>query len=118
MASLALGYAKGPVPYVAAELVYNTAYLFVAPFLLGTAAAIDTQGRVAAATGGVVLLGAGLGPGIGGVLVAWGSFPPLAWFVVACCTMAILVILPLTLALDRVRASAETKDPAAPATLR
>ncbi len=118
VASVALGYAKGPVAYVAAELVYNTAYLFVAPFLLGTAAAIDTQGRVAAATGGVVLLGAGLGPGIGGVLVAWGSFPPLAWFVVACCTMAILVILPLTLALDRVRASAETKDPAAPATLR
>ena len=110
VASLVLGYTTGPVGYVTAELLYNTAYLFVAPFLLGTAAAIDTQGRVAAATGGIVLLGAGLGPGIGGVLVAWGSFPPLAWFVVACCATAILVILPLTIALDRAHRSPVAED--------
>ena len=118
VASVVLGYASVPAAYVAAELLYNTAYLFVAPFLLGTAAAIDTQGRVAATTGGIVLLGAGLGPGIGGVLVAWGSFPPLAWFVVACCATAILVILPLTLALDRVRSSAAAEDPGSTAATR
>ena len=118
LASVTLGYARGPGAYVAAELVYNTAYLFVAPFLLGTAAAIDTQGRVAAATGGIVLLGAGLGPGVGGVLVAWRAFPALAWFVVVCCAAAILIILPLTLALDRARSSVGAEDPAATAVIR
>ena len=118
LASVVLGHATGPVAYVAGELVYNTAYLFVAPFLLGTAAAIDTQGRVAAATGGVVLLGAGVGPGIGGVLVAWGSFPPVAWFVVACCGAAILLILPLTLVLDRVRRPTGDEGRAATAATR
>ncbi len=118
VAGVILGHATGPVAYVGAELLYNTAYLFVLPFLLGTAAAIDTQGRVAAATGGVVLLGYGLGPGIGGVLVAWGSFPPLAWFLVVCCATAILVILPLTLALDRVGRGTCAEDRAATETPR
>ncbi len=111
--SMVLGYAATPVAYIGAELVYNTAYLFVSPFLLGTAAAVDPRGRVAAATGGVVLVGGALGPAVAGVVVAWGSFPPLGWLVLGCCAVAILVILPLTLALDRAASeSAPSRVPA------
>jgi predicted MFS family arabinose efflux permease len=100
-ASVVLGYAAIPAAYVGAELAYNTAYLFVTPFLLGTAAAVDARGRVAAATGGMVLVGGALGPAVGGAVVAWGSYPPLGWLVVVCCALAISLILPTTFALDR-----------------
>ncbi len=106
-ASMVLAYAGSPAAYVGAELAYNTAYLFVAPFLLGTAAAVDEQGRVAAATGGMVLVGGALGPAVGGALVAWGSYPPLGWLVLACGALAISLILPTAFALDRGEESAE-----------
>lgn len=105
-AGLVLGHATTPLAFVAAELAYNTAYLFIAPFLLGTAAAVDAQGRVAAATGGAVLVGGAVGPGLGGIAVAWGSYPPLAWLFLACCGAGILLILPLLLRLDRAPARA------------
>ena len=114
LSAMVLGHAATPAAYMAAELAYNTAYLFVAPFLLGTAAAVDAQGRVAAATGGIVLVGGAVGPAVAGSVVAWGSFPPLAWFVLGCCVVSILLILPLTLGMDRGIRTGEAEAPAPP----
>jgi predicted MFS family arabinose efflux permease len=90
-----------PGPYVAATLGYALAFFFVQPYLVGTAAFLDPQGRVVAAYAGVVLIGAGVGPGLGGVLVEWHSYPALGWQLLVASAGAVAAILPLAATLDR-----------------
>jgi len=87
--------------YVVATLGYSLAFFFVQPYLIGTAARVDPQGRVAAAYAGVVLVGGGIGPALGGALVEWHSYPALGWQLAIASAGAILAILPLARALDR-----------------
>jgi predicted MFS family arabinose efflux permease len=93
--------AETPGPYVIATLGYSLAFFFVQPYLVGTAARVDRQGRVAAAYAGVVLVGGGIGPALGGALVGWHGAPALGWQLALASVGALLAILPLAAALDR-----------------
>lgn len=94
-------HAEVPVPYALATLGYGLAFFFVQPYLVGTAAVLDPQGRVAAAYAGTALVGAALGPALGGALVDAFSYPALGWQLLVASAGAIAAILPLASALDR-----------------
>jgi predicted MFS family arabinose efflux permease len=96
-----LVHAQDSAVYVAGVLAYAVSFFFVQPYLIGTAAAADSRGRVAAAFGGVVLLGGGIGPGLAGTLIGWSSYAALAWQVVGASAAALAAILPVAAALDR-----------------
>jgi predicted MFS family arabinose efflux permease len=55
--------------FAAGQVVFAFFYFFVSPYVMGVAAALDPHGRVASALSGGLLVGAGLGPAAGGVLV-------------------------------------------------
>ncbi len=106
-----LAHAARPGPYVAGVLGYALSFFFVQPYLIGTAAVFDPRGRVAAAYAGAVLLGAGLGPAVGGLWVGWASYPALGWQLAAASVAAMLAIHPVATVLDR------RPKPTAPATV-
>ena len=64
--------------YVAFNLLWNAAYYFVVPYLMGAMAAMDDLGRWVVASDGVWTLGDAVGPAVAGTLVEWGGYPPLA----------------------------------------
>ncbi len=101
LSALSLGYADARGIFAAALLLYSASYLLVQPLLLGAAAAVDTRGRVAAATGGMLLVGGAVGSTVAGGVLAGESFVLLAWLVAGCCAVAMMLILPLTLNLER-----------------
>jgi MFS family permease len=98
---LAIVYVASPAQHVIAQFVFGVAYMFSLPFFMGAAAALDPLGRVAAALGAASLIAAAAGPGVGGVVVTWGSYPTLGWVALGGALLAIASILPATLALDR-----------------
>jgi predicted MFS family arabinose efflux permease len=102
---LALAYTLDPSAYVVLQLVFGVAYMFSLPYLMGAAAALDPMGRVAAGLGGISLVAAAAGPGAGGLLLTWGSYPMLGWVALVGALLAIVAILPAALALDRGRTS-------------
>ena len=99
-ASWVITHAGGRAEYAAAQLAYNTLYLFLTPFLLGTAAAIDRLGRVAAALGGITLVGSAFGPVLGGAVVGAGGHAALGMLTAGCIVLAALVLTPICLRLD------------------
>jgi predicted MFS family arabinose efflux permease len=93
--------AEAPTTYIAAQLAYNTLYLFSTPYLLGTAAALDRAGRVAAALAGAVMIGGAVGPGVGGVLAGEANYALLGTCILAATVLACAMIAPLTLEIDK-----------------
>ena len=96
-----LSHAARPGLYVAGVLGYALSFFFVQPYLIGTAALFDPHGRVAAAYAGAALLGAGIGPVVGGLWVGFASYPALGWQLAAASAAAMLAIHPVAGALDR-----------------
>jgi predicted MFS family arabinose efflux permease len=78
LAALALATSEDPATFVAATWLWNLAYYFVVPYLLGAMAALDDLGRWVVAMDAVWTLGDGLGPGIAGSLVERGGYDQLA----------------------------------------
>ena len=60
---------------------WQAATFFTAPYIFGIAAELDPQGRVIAACGGCLLLGASLGPVIAGTLMDLGGYNAVAIFI-------------------------------------
>jgi predicted MFS family arabinose efflux permease len=54
--------------FTALQWAYTGSHLFFVPFILGLAAQMDTRGRLVAAAGAVLTLGAAAGPVLGAVL--------------------------------------------------
>ncbi len=73
---LALG--SDPITYVLLNLLWNAAFYFVLPYAMGAMAALDDLGRWVVAANAFWMLGDGLGPGVGGSLVARGDYVSLA----------------------------------------
>ncbi len=76
-------------------------YLFTLPFFMGTLAALDPRGRWAASGTGMASIGGAAGPVLGGLLVAAGSYPSLAWLIVGTVLLTLAFALPVTRRLDR-----------------
>ena len=69
--------ASGGAAFSVGQLALALTFNFTSPYLMGLAAALDPQGRISAALSGALLVGAGIGPGLAGVVVEWGAFAAL-----------------------------------------
>jgi predicted MFS family arabinose efflux permease len=91
--------------YVVMLLVWSIAYFFVIPYLLGTTAALDPEGRWTAAANGASAVASALGPASAGLLVTGGGYGALGWVIVAGGVAALALILPVASALERMPAA-------------
>jgi MFS family permease len=80
-------------------------FFFAQPFVMGTLAALDRHGRVVAAAGAAMTVGAALGPGVGGLLAGSGSDARLGWFGAACAVLCWTLVVAVALHLGRAVAS-------------
>jgi len=89
--------------FVAAVVLFYVAWVFGLSYLMGVIAALDPGGR--AATAGVLMQSIGLaaGPAIAGFIVTPGAYSALAWFGLGLYGLALTVITPLALSVDRRR---------------
>ena len=98
---LAVVYAATPVTYSVTIIVNGIAYLFMVPYVFGVAAALDRQGRWAAATVGAATIGAALGPGVAGPVVESATYHALGWLVFSASLLSAAAMTPVGRALDR-----------------
>lgn len=77
-AAVGLALGNGATTFVALMFLWNAAYYFVVPFLMGLVAALDDLGRWAVVSDGAWTLGDALGPGLAGTLVERGGYLPLS----------------------------------------
>lgn len=73
-ACLLLGFATGIVTFGLGVLMYWIFYMFLYSYLLGSAAALDPNGRIGTAGGGCERMGFALGAPLGGLLIEHFSF--------------------------------------------
>lgn len=81
-----------PVVFVVALVLSVLFFYFSVPYLFGLAAALDQQGRWAAAAGSAYLLGFAVGPAFAGTMIEWYDYIGLG---VASVIAAILACIPL-----------------------
>lgn len=94
--AVSLGYVLSEssiVIYTTAVMMISLTYFYTLAYLTGLAAALDRQGRIAAAAGSFLTLGIAAGPAVSGILVAAGGYTYVAW------GMFIVVLLTLLAAL-------------------
>ena len=99
VATVFLGSAQVWTVYAAMLLLWTFTFLFVMPYLMGTAAALDKEGRWAAATIGFWSVGSALGPASAGTLIALLSYAAVGRLVGACALVCLLLLLPAAFAL-------------------
>jgi predicted MFS family arabinose efflux permease len=114
---LLLVFARNPLIFGAGAGIWALSFFFVFPYLMGTMSALDPRGRWAVAAGAAEVVGLGVGPFVGGLLVTGGSYAALAWFMLAGGFVSLWLLMPVvrfadTLPADRGadRASAELRD--------
>ncbi len=98
---LGLVFTTTPATFSAILTLNGVAYLFMVPYLMGTAAALDRHGRWAAATVGAATIGAALGPGIAGPVVHAGGYLAMGWLAFTAALLSAIAVTPVGLALDR-----------------
>lgn len=72
-------------------LIYGFVYMFTVPYVLGIGAALDSQGRVAAATNGYLLVPYAFGPAIYG-LIGSEAIETLSYIPVLICAVSALLV--------------------------
>lgn len=87
--------------YALACVGYWVSYMFMYPYLVGIACMLDKSGRSSAAAAGTLMMSFSMGPLVASYLVSAYSFQALAWFGLLTCVAAALLLVPLTLYLDR-----------------
>lgn len=109
--AVSLGYVLSEssiVIYTTAVMMISLTYFYTLAYLTGLAAALDRQGRIAAAAGSFLTLGIAAGPAVSGVLVAAGGYMFVAW--------GMLVVIVLTLLAALVPLASIRLDDKIPAT--
>ena len=86
--ALVLCGADTPAVYVPALMSTVILYYFSVPYCFGLAAALDHEGRWAAAVGSAYLVGFAVGPAVGGNVIEWSGYTALAWLVVLTCVVS------------------------------
>jgi predicted MFS family arabinose efflux permease len=77
-AAIGLTLGHDATAYVALNLLWNAAYYFVVPYVMGALSAMDDLGRWVVASDGAWTLGDAVGPGVAGSLVERAGYGPLA----------------------------------------
>jgi len=93
--------ASSETVYVTAYIAWNLAFDLWTPFVMGTLAALDRGGRWTVAGGAITMLGAATGPWVAGQLLERWPDRGLSVLVVSCAATALLLLTPVTIALDR-----------------
>jgi predicted MFS family arabinose efflux permease len=94
-ASLGLLLVREPFAFVAFNLLWVTAFLFVTPYIMGALAALDDLGRWTAAGAGFYTLGDAFAPWVGGLVLGRGSFGMLALLALGTGCVALVLLLPV-----------------------
>jgi predicted MFS family arabinose efflux permease len=95
--SLTLCLSRNPTAYVVALVGSGVVYYFSIPYLFGMAAALDRNGRWAAAAGSAYLIGFAAGPVVGGAVIEAAGYGALA----ALCIVLTIAAWGLTLLVNR-----------------
>lgn len=95
-----LAAAETPLAYASLQISWAIAFLFVTPYLLGTAAALDPAGRWAAAASAAVMAGTALGPAPAGLLMDRSGAPGLAGLLLFTSAASFAALAPVALWLD------------------
>ena len=74
-----IAYATGSVSYFVGLLGFQVVFAFIIPYLIGTGAALDSSGRIAAAVIGVEIFAFGLGASAGGLVAEQSSLTAVGW---------------------------------------
>jgi predicted MFS family arabinose efflux permease len=86
-----------------ATIGYMMAWSFAYPYLFGLGAAIDPDGGLPTAIGGVYLVGSSVAAGVGGMLMQFRGYEAVGWSSFALCGLAALVAFPLGRSIDATR---------------
>jgi predicted MFS family arabinose efflux permease len=91
-------------------VLWAFSFYYVSPYQMGVAAAMDRKGRVAVAAGALMNFGYAFGPVIGGAVIGYLGQRALMLVVVGCALLSLVMMLPVTMAQDRMarRAPEET----------
>jgi hypothetical protein len=81
--SLASSQVTNPAIFLPIFVTYTASHLFMSPLILGTAAAIDTSGRLVVLVSGINLVGTALGPILGGAAMDAGARSALGVAIIA-----------------------------------
>jgi MFS family permease len=95
LAAAGLALVASAIPYVVMNLVWNLAYYFVVPYLMGVMAEMDDRGRWVVAIDSIWWLGGAAAPAIGGMIVARSGYELLALFPVVTGVVCIAVFMKL-----------------------
>jgi predicted MFS family arabinose efflux permease len=99
--SLGIVFSTGQVEFLSVIFLMNGVFMFTITYVLGTAAALDKRGRMAAIANGYVILALSIGTAIFGTVASQTNYTVLAWPAFILCCLGAVVIMPLTRALDR-----------------
>jgi predicted MFS family arabinose efflux permease len=88
--ALVLGFSRQPVYFVVATVAFYFAFIFAVVYSTSLVAALDPQGRLAAAVPGFRVIGTALGPLAGSVALQASGFGALGIVSLACYLVAIL----------------------------
>ncbi len=91
----------GAEAYAVAAMTLNLTFFFSGPYLLGTMAALDTQGRVVVM--GLVMqsIGGAAGPALAGLIIVGDNYLSVGWLGIICYVLSLAMFLPVMLRLDR-----------------
>lgn len=81
--AMTLGYATSYPPYAVAASLFVSMAIFAHVFLFGLLSKLDRSGRAVAATPAMIMLGASMGPALGGWIVQGIGYQGLGWAAVA-----------------------------------
>ena len=95
LAAAGLALVVSAIPYVVLNLVWNLAYYFVVPYLMGVMAELDDRGRWVVAVDAIWWLGDAAAPAVGGTIVAQSGYELLASFPVVTGAVCIAVFMRL-----------------------
>ena len=84
---------QNSVVYIGALVFQTVLYFFSVPYCFGVGAALDRQGRWAAAIASAFLIGFAVGPGLGGYVIEWSGYDGLALLVVISCVLSWLLFM-------------------------
>ena len=88
-----------PTGFAMGQFLYMVGWYFHFPYIVAAAALLDPYGRLVAASYGLFMLSAAIGPAAGGLLITAVDYSPLAWMILVGSLMAILLMVPVGRAL-------------------
>jgi MFS family permease len=98
--------------YVIALFGWGLALNFWFPFVMGLLAELDRGGRWTVVSGAVAMFGIAIGPWVAGQLLEQSPDHGLATLLVGCAVAALLLLLPVSIAFDRLAGRGSEFDPA------